>query len=321
MLSAAKRFLATLDDPARSKALLPFASEERFNWHFVPKERAGLPYKQMTDAQQRAARDLLRASLSQPGFEKVSTIRRLEDTLREIEKGAGPIRDTELFYFTVFGEPSERGPWAWRYEGHHVSLHWTMIDGRVIASTPQFLGSNPAEVREGPLKGTRVLRVEEDLGRELVRSLTPEQRAQAVLSDRAPADILTSNQRKAAIQDDLGIAYSALTPSQQGVLQTLIQEYAAVQRPEVARARLERLRAAGMERIKFAWMGGLEKGQGHYYRIQGPTFLIEYDNTQNNANHIHTVWRDFQGDFGLDLLAEHYRAHRHVEGGSGHADH
>jgi hypothetical protein len=204
--------------------------------------------------------------------------------------------------------------WGWRYEGHHISLNWTIVDGRVIASSPQFFGANPARVGSGPLAGTRALAAEEDLGQALVKSLTDEQRKIAVLSAEAPRDIATGNQRVAAIQEDRGIAYKDLSPDQKRMLIALIDEHARVQAAPVAEKRLADVRASGLDRIKFAWMGGLEPGQGHYYRVQGRTFLIEYDNTQNNANHVHTVWRSFKNDFGTDLLAEHYKHAPHNHG-------
>ena len=314
MVSAAKAFLSTLRPEQRKKAAYDFNSDERMNWHFVPKVRGGLPYKEMDESQQRAAVELLKISLSAGGFKKVATIRELEKVLAVLEQGRGPARDTELYYFAVFGEPADSGVWGWRYEGHHVSLNWTSIKGKVIASTPQFLGSNPGEVREGPMKGTRVLAAEEDLGRALVKSLTSDQAHAGIISDKAPADILSTNSREASLLADEGIFYSKLNSDQQGMLITLIREYANVQRPEMAKTRLEKIRKAGMDKVKFAWMGGLEKGDPHYYRIQGPTFLIEYDNTQNNANHIHAAWRDFKGDFGRDLIAEHYKTAPHGHG-------
>ena len=308
MSKAANGFLATLDPSKRAKASLPFNSDERLNWYFVPRERSGVPIKQMSSEERQAALTLLRSGLSAGGFAKVDTIRHLEEVLFAIE-GSG-IRDPELYYFTVFGEPSERAAWAWRYEGHHVSLNWTVVDGRPISSTPQFLGANPAEVHDGPQKGTRALAAEEDLGRALVKSLRAEQGAEAVLSKDAPTDILTSNSRQAGIQENKGISYGNLAQDQQGLLLSLIQEYASAQPSAVAQARLARVKA-DLRNIKFAWMGGLEKGQGHYYRIQGSTVLIEYDNTQNNANHVHCVWREFKGDWGRDLLAEHYQTAPH----------
>jgi len=314
LYEATKRFLQTLDPVQRKKMILPFDSEERLNWHYIPKDRMGLAYKEMTPTQQLAALDLLRAVLSSAGYEKITIIRLLESVLREIERGSGPVRDTELYYFTVFGEPSLKGTWGLRYEGHHISLNWTVVEGKAVATSPQFLGANPAEVRQGPMKGVRALRAEEDLARALLASLTPEQRKEAVLSDTAPPDILTGHQRIAAIQEDRGIAYCMLNQTQRGILLALLEEYASVQPKELARHRLDTLRKAGLDNIKFAWMGSLERGKGHYYRIQGPTFLIEYDNTQNNANHIHTVWRDFKGDWGMDLLEHHYRTSPHHTG-------
>jgi hypothetical protein len=311
MADAARAFLATLDAGQKAKAALPFNSEERFNWHFIPKERKGLPLKEMNPTQQKAALELLHAGLSEKGYSKAETIRRLELVLRELEHDTRGVRDPEKYYFTVFGEPSESGTWGWRYEGHHCAQNWTLVNGRAIASSPQFFGSNPAEVRDGPMKGTRVLAAEEDLARTLVKSLNESQRAEGVLSDKAPSDIITGAQRQAAIQEDKGIAYSKLTKEQQGMLLAVIEEYINAQPRDLARGRLEKVRAAGLDGIKFAWMGSLERGQGHYYRVQGSTFLIEYDNTQNNANHVHAVWRDFKGDFGMDLLAAHYQESPH----------
>jgi hypothetical protein len=317
MAGAANAFLATLDVDQRPMANLALDSEERFKWFFVPRARVGLPLKKMTPAQRGAVRTLLEAGLSEKGYSKAETIRMLEPVLAAIENN--PVRrDPELYYVTIFGDPSASGIWAWRYEGHHISLHWTVVAGRSLATTPQFFGSNPAEVREGPKKGTRALAAEEDLGRALVKALTGTQRAQAVVSPDAPGDILTSNTRKAALQDSRGLPYSAMTVEQRGMLLALIEEYASAMPRAVARARLEKVTKAGLDAVVFAWMGGLEKGAPHYYRVQGPTFLIEYDCTQDDANHIHAVWRDFEGDFGVDLLAEHHRnsPHHKVAGGA-----
>jgi hypothetical protein len=316
MLEAARTFLATLDPAQNSKAVLPFNSEERFHWFYTPVSRKGIPLKELKASQREAALALLRAGLSEKGYTKAETIRKLEGVLRELEGSSG--RDPDLYYFTFFGEPAANGAWGWRYEGHHCSQNWTILNGQSIGNSPQFFGANPAEVREGPMKGTRVLSAEEDLARSLVKSLSAEQRAEAVLSATAPGDILTSNQRKAAIQEDRGITYGKLGKDQQGTLLALVEEYLGAQPRAQARQRLDKIREAGFELITFAWMGGLEKGQGHYYRVQGKTFLIEYDNTQNGANHIHCVWRDFNGDWGQDILAEHYRNSPHHQHASEH---
>ncbi len=310
LATAANAFLGTLDQAQRAKVQLAFDSDERFNWFYIPKDREGLPLKQMGPAQQKAALALVEKGLSQKGFSKAEAIRHLDTVLAEMEKD--PVRrDIEKYYLTIFGEPSATGTWGMRWEGHHVSLHWTVVRGTAIATTPQFFGSNPAEVREGPKKGQRALAAEEDLGRALVTALTAAQRTIAVVAPEAPGDILTTNTRKAAIQANTGLAYGDMTAEQRGMLLALITEYADAQPKKLAQERIARLRAAGLDGIKFAWMGGIEKGALHYYRVQGPTVLIEYDCVQNGGNHIHAVWRDFDGDFGLDLLEQHYKKSAH----------
>jgi len=318
MLEASRTFLAMLDTAQRARTVFPFNSDERFRWFYTPVSRKGIPLKELNATQQKAALALLHAGLSEKGYTKAETIRRLEDVLQEIEKGQGPTRDPDLYFFTFFGEPSAEGTWGWRYEGHHCSQNWTIVNGKAIGSSPQFFGANPADVHDGPMKGTRVLGAEEDLGRALAKSLSKEQSVKAIVSTSAPGDMLTTNQRVAAIQEDKGISYSDLTKDQQGMLMALIEEYLSAQPREEAQQRLEKIRQAGFDQIKFAWMGGLEKGVGHYYRVQGSTFLIEYDNTQSNANHIHCVWRDFKGDWGEDLLAEHYRNSPHHQLAAAH---
>jgi len=314
MTDAARAYLATLDAPALARAAFAFADARRFDWHYVPRERPGLALKAMTRPQRDAALRLLRASLSAAGYRTVESIRSLENVLREIERGGGPERDPDAYHVAVFGEPAPAGVWGWRFEGHHVSLHWTVRDGRVLSATPQFLGSNPAEVRDGPLKGMHTLADEDRLGFRLLAALTDDQRRAAVVSERAPADIVTANARVAPRLAEAGVAYRALAADQQALLLRLLRQHASAQRPEVARARLEKVRAGGMDGVRFAWMGGRREGEGHYYRVQGPEFVVELDNTQNGANHIHTVWRELRGDWGLDALALHYRESDHHHG-------
>lgn len=316
MAEAAGKFLAALTQEQRARALFPFDADERLNWHFIPKPRKGLSLKEMDDPQRELARAFMRAGLSQQGYLKATTIMSLEEVLRALEGGRGPVRDPELYFFTVFGEPSEQETWGWRVEGHHLSLNFTVVQGRLIASTPQFFGANPAEVKEGPRRGLRVLHAEEDLARELLKSLTPAQRARAVIAERAPGEIITGASRKAEIAEAKGLPAGEMTEKQRATFTALLRAYVEAMPQTIADERLARLRQEGMEKIRFAWAGGAERGQPHYYRIQGPTFLVEYDNTQNNANHIHTVWRDFHGDFGEDLLREHYRAYHQPTGAS-----
>ena len=308
LLEASEDFLQALGEEQRAKAIYDFNSDERLDWHFVPKPRIGLALADLSQSQHAKVMNVLQAGLSEQGYAKAETVRQLETVLRTIEGSA--MRDPALYSIVFFGEPTADGNWYVRYEGHHISFNWTFVRGRLAATSPQFLGANPAEVRvAGPLEGTRALRAEEDLARELVKSLDDSQLRKALVDEKAPSDILTSNQREVAMLEDLGIPYTELIADQQGVLISLIEELARVMPAEVAAARLEKIRGAGIDKVKFAWMGGLERGEKHYYRVQGPTFLIEYDNTQNDANHVHTVWRDFAGDFGRDLLKDHYAQH------------
>jgi len=307
MTLAARHFLASLTPEQRAKATFAFQEEERLNWHYIPKERKGLPLLEMTMAQKALAYALLSAGLSQQGYIKAVTIMSLDDVLRVMENDDGNRRNPEKYYFTVFGEPADTGTWGFRVEGHHLSQNFTVVNGKV-ADTPSFFGANPAEVREGPRKGLRTLAAEEDLGRDLMESLTPEEKKVAIVTPDAYKDILTEASRKAALAGQpSGLSAAKMTKKQFELLQTLISSYAQNVPEQLALARMEQLKKAGTN-VFFAWAGVEERGGPHYYRIQTPSFLIEYDNTQNNANHIHSVWRDFNGDFGLDLLAMHYQA-------------
>ncbi len=307
MTSAAKSYLAALTADQRARTAFPLTADERLNWHFVPIERKGLALREMTSAQKHLAEALLSAGLSQQGAIKAHSIMSLEQILKEIEAGKGPERDPEKYYVSIFGEPAEQGTWAYRFEGHHISLNFTIVNGK-IASSPNFFGTNPAEVKEGPRAGLRVLMREEDLGRELIASLTDAQRAIAIVDKTAYKDIITFDSRKAALSGQPnGLPFSKFTGKQKEALTNLVTEYASNFPPQIAEMRLDQFRKT-QANLFFAWAGGIEKGQLHYYRIQTPAFVIEYDDTQNNANHIHSVWRDFDGDFGMDLLAQHYQA-------------
>jgi hypothetical protein len=303
-------FLATLPPERQASAQLPFQGRERTGWRYTPGDRAGLALKDMNPAQREAAHALLRSFLSADGYLKVQAIIALESILREVEGWPG--RDPERYWFAVFGEPGGEAPWGLRVEGHHVSLHLTVVKGQFLAATPTFLGANPAEVGAGPRKGERALRAEEEAGRSLLASLTPAQRRDAIVGTGTYGDIVTRNASRADVLEAAGIAFAQLSPGQQQRLLGLIELHAATMKPPIAAERLARIRAAGLDGIRFAWAGSTERGRGHYFRVQGPTFLIEHDNS--GGNHIHTVWRDFNGDFGRDLLREHYGAAAHVGG-------
>ena len=305
MASAAQNFWASLTPELQAKAGFPFDDQERFNWHFIPRERKGITWNDMSPAQQALAHAFLASGLSTRGYEQAVTIMSLDQILKDIEQGKGPKRDPNNYAFSVFGTPGEHSTWGWRVEGHHLSLNFTVANGHATAG-PVFFGSNPAEVREGPRKGLRVLAVEDDLGHELINALDEEQKKKAIIEKTAPKEIFTGNSRKANPGEPVGIAVGDMTPAQKKIVMTLVEHYAYRLRPELADQDMAKIDKAGFQNIKFAWYGGLEAGQGHYYRLHGPTFLVEFDDTQNNANHIHTVWRDAADDFGEDLLKEHY---------------
>jgi hypothetical protein len=307
MANAASNMLAALDSQQRANVQFPFSSDERMNWHYTPVPRKGIPLKRMTPVQQKLAYALLSTGLSARGYVKAVTIMSLEEILREMEQGKGPDRDPDLYFFSIFGTPSDAEAWGWRVEGHHLSVNFTLVPGQGIADTPSFFGSNPAEVRQGPRKGLRVLEREENLGRELVKSLDEAQRKLAVMPSEASAGIVPSESRNAELKENRGLRVAQMKPAQREILLALLNECAGNMAPQLAEARLAKLRKAGFDDVVFAWKGGLEPGMPHYYRIQGPTFLVEFDNTQDQANHIHTLWRDFHGDWGEDLLADHYR--------------
>ncbi|MFN0104900.1 MAG: DUF3500 domain-containing protein [Bryobacteraceae bacterium] len=307
MANGANALLNSLNAEQKAKAVFSFDDEERLNWHFIPRERKGLSFKLMTPEQRPLALALLNSSLSQQGFIKTTSIMSLEEILKIQEKNTPPgRRDPENYFFSIFGTPSESGTWGFRFEGHHVAMNFTIVNNKV-ASSPMFFGTNPAEVKDGSRKGLRVLGHEEDLAREVLKSLTPDQRKVAVLSEVALKDIITMASRKAALDGQpSGLSASKMNAKQRALLQDLLDEYANNIPEQGAAARREQIRKAGTN-LNFAWTGGAERGEGHYYRVQAPTFLVEYDNTQNNNNHVHSVWRDFNGDFGYDLLGNHYQ--------------
>lgn len=303
MTGAAIAFLAQLRPEQQARACLPFESAERENWHFVPRARQGLPLRDLTPVQQESALAFVRSGLSVRGGESVAAVLALEEILFDAE---GESRHPGLYYVTIFGTPRADGTWGWRFEGHHLSLNFTVVKGHASAWSPAFFGANPAEVKAGPRRGWRPMAADEDLARELALSFDETQEAKGVLSARAPRDIITGADRTAQPLKPLGLSFAAMSATQKEKLKALVQNYVGRMREETARADLERIAEDGWEQVHFAWAGSRKKGEGHYYRVQGPGFLLEYDNTQGGANHIHAVWRDFAGDFGRDVLKDHY---------------
>ncbi|HWD42615.1 MAG TPA: DUF3500 domain-containing protein [Actinomycetota bacterium] len=307
MAAAAADWLASLGPAERAKASYPFpADEERTRWYYTPTERGGLPLAEMGPVSQRLAHRLVASGLSEGGYATAATVMGLENVLdaregwrRGYDGRTVPHRgrDPQLYFVSVFGQPGA-GAWGWRVGGHHVALNYTVGAGGQVSASPLFLGANPGLTR---LVGPGVLRplaAEEDLARELLDALAPDQRATALLSSEAPGDILQRNRPVARAGPPEGLAAAGMLPQQRALLEGLLDQYLG--RLPGPLAALERERVAGerLEAVHFGWAGGAERGQPHYYRLQGPRLLIEYDNVQDGANHVHSVWRDPEGDFG-----------------------
>lgn len=311
MARLAQDLLDALDDDQRRAATWPFDDRERFNWHYVPRERAGVPLGTMSGEARARAHALLRAALSEAGYRKACDIMRLEEPLGLIERHQGPRRDSGNYSVTVFGRPG-RLPWGWRIEGHHLSLNFTAVTEELIAVVPAFFGANPARVPEGyPMAGHRVLGRETDLSYQLIRSLDEAQRAQAIIAATSLGNIISGPGREDVLREREGLPLAAMPDGLRELALELIATFVRNLRPDLAETELARLQEAGIGEIHFAWGGPLEDGHANYWRLHGPISLIEYDNTQNDANHIHTVWHDVARDFGRDLLREHYASGHH----------
>lgn len=308
MCGAANAFLKGLDETQAAQAKFGFKDAERLNWHFIPRARKGLPLKSMKEEQRRLALALLGTGLSTKGAEKALTIMSLEQILRELEGPNGKmVRDPELYYLSIFGVPDMKGAWGWRVEGHHLSINVSIAGGKAVSATPSFLGSNPGEVKSGPRQGLRVLGNDEEMGRALIKSLKGDVQAAAIFTKDAPKEVILVPDQKVRTLEPAGVAWGKLDAAQQEQLWTLIKEYAQRLRSELAEQDLAKIEKAGKDKISFAWAGGLERGEPHYYRVQGPSFIIEYDNVQNGANHVHSVWHDTTDNFGADLLRLHHQ--------------
>ncbi|MBI3651566.1 MAG: DUF3500 domain-containing protein [Acidobacteria bacterium] len=335
MMEAAQAFLNLLSKDLQRQAVFPLSSDEVSNWHYIPTYIAALPnaaqmimhkrngvsIKEMSLEQRLAAHALLRSALGTQGYLKATAIMHLELVLREIEitlgrnvKEATAIRDPELYFFTVFGTPSKEDAWGWRVEGHHLSLHFALLGNRFIAPVPAFMGSNPAIVKHGSHAGSRLFAAEETLARELLQSFNAPQSSQVMIDTAAPNDIITKNHRRAELGKPTGLSVAKMSGAQREVLMRLIQEYVGNFTADLAASEFNRIKAEGIEKIHFAWAGSSAVGKAHYYRIHSPKLLIEYDNTQNDANHIHTVYRQPDNDFGLDMLRQHYDKSSHHRG-------
>jgi hypothetical protein len=306
MQNAARGLLASLDEGERGRATFPLDDARRKDWHYVPRERPGLPIGDLTEAQRKAMRSLLDAALSDDGLKKVDGVILLEGVLRDVE--SNPQRDPGRYMISVFGDPGPENPWGWRIEGHHLSLNFLQSGDRV-AVTPLFLGANPEKVAGGAQAGLRVLASEEDLARGLARSLDAAQRAAGVRADEAPRDVILGPGRAASFLEPPGIAGADLRGEQRTILRRIAELYPGDLDAAVAGDAIDHVRKATDSELHFLWIGGLEPGQPHYWRIQGAHFAIELDNVQGGADHVHTLWRDLDDDFGDDALRRHYEEH------------
>ncbi len=310
MEQAAQRLMQSVDEAQRKAMCLPMADASREDYRYTPRDRSGLLIKGLPEKSRAAVIDLLKSALSEKGMLKTQQIMMQEGVLAVMEKRP-EFRDPEKYYVSVFGKPGDEAGWGWKFEGHHVSLNYTLHGGQVVAVTPSFFGSNPAEVRQGEHQGLRVLAAEEDQARALAVQLTVAGKP-VRFSEKAPEEILTREESRVSPLETIGgVTHDQMDKDQQAALLQLIETYLDRHRPELAQADLKAIRDAGLGKVLFAWAGSLEKGGAWYYRIQGPTFLMEAANTQNQANHTHTVWREFKGDFGRDVLGEHFRKHAH----------
>ncbi len=310
MTAAGAKFVALLTDEQKAKAMFAFDDKERTDWNFVPLQkdkmplRKGLRMDEMTDAEKEAAKDLLKTGASDDGYTKAVTIMSLENILRELENNGPNVRNPEWYFVSIFGAPDKTGKWGWRIEGHHLSLNFTLEDGKVIASTPAFFGANPALVMAGDRKGLRTLPEAEDYALDLFASLDEDGR-KAAFQAKQFAEI---EQAKPApnVGDPVGLAGAKMDEKQRNLLLKLVQAYANRMPPDVAATQMARVRDAGVDAIHFAFCREDDKpGKPHTYRVQGPTFVIEFldvqeDSAKNPANHIHSCWRNLPGDFGME---------------------
>lgn len=315
-VSTARSFISLLSEAQKTESIFPFDVEERYNFHFVPMKRRGITFNEMNPEQHKLALELLRSCLGTEAFQKTREIMELEIVLKELEKRKAEdnYRDPGNYHFSIFGNPSSTSIWGWRFEGHHISFNFSFNKKTLVSGTPGFMGSNPAIVLIGPMAGKQVLKQESDKGFAVINSFNAAQLKKAIIDTVAFKDILTFDKRKALLGNPEGIRYSELTKVQQSLLLQLISVYVHRYRNDFAEKMMQDIKKQGLDNIWFAWAGHTKPviGNGSYYRVQGPTIVIEYDNTQNNANHVHSVVRDLKNDFGGDLLLDHYKkGHSH----------
>ncbi len=310
--SSALTVIDALDSLQKTIAVFPFDDMSRYDWHYLPPSlipRRGVCLKDLDSTQKNAVYAFLKNFLSDKGFSRTQDIMHNEYYLKALEPNMIH-RIPENYYLAFYGTPGADTVWGWKFSGHHLALNFTIVNSQ-LAFTPVFFGVYPAEIKEGSQKGRRIIQDEEDIGFELIHDLTADQKIKAIFLPDAFSDIVTTNAIQVGPLDPVGILAKDLTYPQKNILTRLIAAHLSTMPTPLAARRMERIAAEDFNQIRFGWAGGLLKGVPHYYRIQGKSFLIEFDNTSHKANHIHIVWRDFHGDFGVDLLQEHYKNSKH----------
>lgn len=305
MTEAAMAFLGSLSPEQAQQVKFGYDDPERLNWHFIPRVRKGLPIRDLEGQPLKLAHGLLQTGLSPAGYSQTMDIMGLEEVLYLLEAGERAERrerrDPRKYYFSIFGTPALTGTWGWRVEGHHISLNFSVKDGQVVASTPEFFGANPGLIDAGPGRSIRVLGAEEDLARQILKSCSPEQLKVTWIDKKAPGDLRGGGLPQPEISSPVGLQAKAMSADQKQILAQVMSEYLKNMPADVEQTRRGEVNAAGLDNIYFAWWGDQERNQPHYYRIQGPTFIIEYNNTQNEANHVHSMWRQLGGDFNIPV--------------------
>lgn len=308
----AKKFINSLDSAQKLKSVFPFSEMSRYDWHYLPATmvaRQGIAIRELNSGQKQNLYALLDNYLSKKGYARTQDIMKNEYLLKELEPD-NENRIPENYFVAFYGNPGRDSTWGWKFSGHHVALNFTMVNNQ-LAFAPFFFGIYPAEIKAGANKGRRIIKDEEDIGFELINLLTNEQRSKAIFQLKAFTDIVTTNSAQVRPLRHAGILSGELTHQQKVILNKLVVAYLSSMPNEIAQVRMKRIVSEDFNELRFGWAGGLRSGEPHYYRIQGKSFLIEFDNSQHNANHIHSVWRDFNGDFGIDLLKEHYQNNTH----------
>jgi hypothetical protein len=314
MTSAAQKFMGSLSAEQREIALKPFDDEERTAFKPVPFPVVGLRYDGMSDAQIALLHELLKTGLSAAGYEKAAEIILLDDYLLELEQGRGrapAFHGTRNYNIVIFGEPAPGATWSWRVHGHHLYLSFTIVEGKLFATAPAFFGAEPHDITEGPRAPQRILADEEDLGANLWNMLSDEQKRFTVIATQMPNDMFSGRAARVESMGAAGIPWSKLSDDQRAQLKALVLEYCNNSADDLRFERLKRVEDGGWENLSFAWIGDPARGQRKYYRVTGPLFLIEYCAVALTPNHVHTVWRDYNGDYGRDILAEHMTREPH----------